>query len=155
MVQQWKSSMVTWHTHFRSLVSIHTKPKKISCFWPQSNSVCVAWMQTKLLYCHKIRSCGTSWIKGWASLKIILDVVIKKFSNARNRTPATQFLSRNKEQCTGQAGCFINITKNLNLKEWCMDIYTRHLPTRSTVECQCSRISCLGFWPFVITHFNP
>jgi hypothetical protein len=42
----------------------------------------------------------------------------------------------------------------LNLKEWWMDIYRRHLPTRSTVEGQCSRISCTGFWPFVITHFN-
>jgi len=38
-------------------------------------------------------------------------------STARNRTPATQFISSNKNQCMGQTGCFINITKDLNLKE--------------------------------------
>jgi hypothetical protein len=33
-------------------------------------------------------------------------------------------------------------------------IYTRHLPTKSTAENQCSRISRIGFWHFVIIHFN-
>jgi len=34
-------------------------------------------------------------------------------STARNRTPATQFISRNKKQCMGQTECFIIITKDL------------------------------------------